>query len=68
MTDDPPSQLAQKFALNRILEEAVDNGSDAVFQVRWTGYGPDDDTWDPEAFQPAGMVARFRARMAKRRR
>ena len=54
--------------MNRIIAEAKDNGGDAIFRVRWTRFGADDDTWEPEAYLPAGVVTPFRARQAKKRR
>ncbi len=60
--------LAGEFYVNRILEEALAEDGTPLFRIRWTGYGPGSDTWEPEEYLPPGMVSRFRARMQRRRR
>ena len=63
-----PSPLETEYFVNRILAEDVADDGTPLFRVRWTGYGADSDTWEPEEYLPPGMVSRFRNRMRRAHR
>jgi len=46
------------FEVERILKEDEDGKR---FLIRWEGYGPDSDTWEPEENVAPALVAAFRA-------
>ena len=50
----------REFMIDRLTAEGIDDTGTPVFRVRWKGYSPRDDTWEPEASLPAPIVARFR--------
>ena len=50
----------REFMIDRLMAEGIDDAGEAVFRVRWKGYSPRDDTWEPVDSLPAPIVARFR--------
>lgn len=39
---------AGQFEIESILDHRQNGQSDREFKIRWKGYGPSDDTWEPE--------------------
>ena len=47
------------FEVESIIRETTSKGK-KLFQVRWKGYKPADDTLEPESSLPASLIAKFR--------
>ena len=52
-----------------VMDKLMTGGIDPLtveryFKVRWYNFGPEADTWEPEADLPAPLVARCRRRLA----
>lgn len=56
-----------EFDVEAILEERPrqKSGGQAHFLIRWLGYGPEHDTWEPEDCVSADLVASFRTAQAR---
>jgi hypothetical protein len=53
--------LTDSFQVEQLLDWKVENGID-LFKVRWFGYGPDDDSWEPaSSFDDPAIVYNFKA-------
>ena len=49
------------FEVESIVEKKMEDG-EPLYRIRWKGYGPDDDTWEPpRSFSDSSIVARFEA-------
>ena len=52
----------KEFEVDSIIDSAVVDGKD-VFKVRWKGYPPSDDTWEPaKNFTNPKFVEKFRTK------
>ena len=51
---------AEEFEVESLLRERRGAGG-SEFLVRWLGYGPEEDSWEPEGNVAAELVADFRA-------
>lgn len=40
---------AQEYWVEDILAHGIADDGTLLYKVRWTGYGPNDDTWEPES-------------------
>ena len=49
------------FEVERVLKERVRKGN-SEFLIRWTSYGPDQDSWEPRSNVEISAVAEFRRR------
>ena len=60
--DKAPSNnaSAQEYVVDKIVD-AVDGFGDGslVYRVRWLGYDPSEDTWEPEEHLPAHFIRRY---------
>ena len=60
--DKEPSNnaSAQEYVVDKIVD-AVDGFGDGslVYRVRWLGYDPSEDTWEPEEHLPAHFIRRY---------
>ena len=53
--------LTDSFQVEQLLDCKVENGIE-LFKVRWFGYGPDDDSWEPAScFDNPAIVYNFKA-------
>jgi Chromo (CHRromatin Organisation MOdifier) domain len=54
------STSAQEYVVDKIVD-AVDSFGDGslVYRVRWLGYDPSEDTWEPEEHLPAHFIRRY---------
>ena len=54
--------LTKAFLIDRIMNHK-DTGKQRLYQVRWLGYGPEDDTWEPvENFIDRSVVQEYELR------
>ena len=65
LTRPPPVNGDEnRFEVDRLLDKRVrryGRGRRVEYLVRWLGYGPEDDTWEPVAHIDSGLVADFEA-------
>lgn len=56
------NEADDEFDVEEILKErpATKTGARAQFLIRWLGYGPEHDTWEPEDCITPELVAQFR--------
>ena len=47
-----------EYAIDRIVTHRPDKDG-MYYRVRWYGYGPEEDTWEPEHHIPANFVTRY---------
>ena len=48
-----------EYPMDRIVAHGYDDSNQLLFQVRWTGYGPDDDTWESSNNIPRNTVVAY---------
>jgi len=54
-----------EWVIDKLMTEGIDPlTGERYFKVRWYNFGPEADTWEPEADLPAPLVARCRRRLA----
>ena len=48
------------FVVDKILDVEVETGSTKRrFLIRWKGYDPEEDRWEPRSHVPPGMIKEF---------
>ena len=52
----------REFAIDRIVGHGEDNDGLPIYRVRWYGYSPQDDTWEPAGNIPDNFLRRYHAR------
>ena len=52
----------REYEIERLLDAGAAEDGSILFRVRWKGYGPQDDTWEPEQNLPREMVRAARQR------
>ena len=53
----------REYEIEDLIAAGVDEAGRILFRVRWKGYGPKDDTWEPESNLPPKMVQAARRRL-----
>ena len=61
--DSSGEEGEEEFEVDSILKERR-SGGESEFLVRWLGYGPEEDSWEPEDNVAVELVAGFRAKSA----
>ena len=51
-----------EYAIERVVAHGETEAGTPIYHVRWYGYGPEDDTWEPAENLPAKFIRRYRAR------
>jgi hypothetical protein len=62
---DAPSRESGLYEVDRIVR-AARKGGRAGYVVRWAGYGPEGDTWEPAAAMPAEALREWATRTRRR--
>ncbi|KAJ3077947.1 hypothetical protein HK102_004846 [Quaeritorhiza haematococci] len=58
---DPDKDLPPKFHFDKIVNHAPDTRRKIdYYLVRWSGYTPDDDTWEPARFVPRPFIQKYK--------
>jgi hypothetical protein len=52
----------EEFVIEPLLSHGVNDDGNVVMQVRWFGFGSDDDTWEPFTHLPKLEVERYAKR------
>jgi len=65
--DGDSEEHSKEYTIDDLIEEWVDDDGVSYFRVRWLGYAPEEDTWEPEANLPPAIVARHRKRTARQK-
>ena len=53
----------REYFIEKLLDAGVSDDGSILFGVRWKGYGPKDDTWEPQENLPKEMVRAARGRL-----
>jgi hypothetical protein len=65
LTRPPPvNEDENRFKVDRLLDKRTrryGRGQRVEYLVRWLGYGPEDDTWEPAANVDSDLIADFEA-------
>lgn len=48
-----------EYVVYRIIDHRLNPNDTVSYRIRWYGYGPSGDTWDPPAYLPHHFVARY---------
>jgi Chromo (CHRromatin Organisation MOdifier) domain len=63
-TTPEPSLEETEYVIERLLDHGQDEDGRTILKVRWAGFKPADDTWEPIQNLPEELVRRY----AKRRK
>jgi Chromo (CHRromatin Organisation MOdifier) domain len=59
----PAGESSSEFVIEKIARlRKADDGS-WMYKVRWNGYTPADDTWEPAHHLPGNMIRRYHRRV-----
>jgi hypothetical protein len=65
LTQPPPvNEDENRFTVDRLLDKRTrrcGRGQRVEYLIRWLGYGPEDDTWEPVAHIDSDLIADFEA-------
>ena len=53
----------REYEIEKVLDAGVADDGSILFRIRWKGYGPSDDTWEPEENLPQEIVRAARRRL-----
>ena len=56
---NPAPSGTEEYAMDRIVDHGYDDNGQMVFQIRWTGYDPSDDTWQSAEDIPRNTVVAY---------
>ena len=42
----------REYGVEDLIAAGIDDDGSILFHIRWKGYGPKDDTWEPESRLP----------------
>ena len=67
---DEDARLPEEYVIETIVDHEVNRSrrnryakyGDTLYKVRWHGYQPDDDTWEPTKHLPRSHISRYYAR------
>jgi hypothetical protein len=60
----PSPEEDAEFVIDRLISLARDDGDNFwVVRVRWPGYFPDDDTWEPASGIPVDMLRKYEQKL-----
>ena len=50
----------QEYEVSKLIDAGLDEEGREVYRVRWTGYGPEEDTWEPASRLPRSLVRAYK--------
>ena len=50
----------QRYEVEKIVDAGLDDDGHAIYRVRWQGYTPSEDTWEPARYLPHQLVRAYR--------
>ena len=62
VTPDGAPPPEPEYAIDRIVGHGEDDKGRPLYRVRWYGYPPEDDTWEPAGNIPDNFLRRYHAR------
>jgi hypothetical protein len=51
----PEPEVERDYVIERIVDAQSDNAGQPLYRVRWMGYNPEEDTWEPEGNLPSHL-------------
>lgn len=62
MTGQEPATYDQEFVVDHIVDHVLDSKGVWFYQIRWYGYPPEEDTWEPIQHLPRSKVITYHRR------
>ena len=54
------AQSQRRYEIGGLVDAGVDEQGNELYKVRWAGYGPGDDTWEPAENLPAALIRDYK--------
>ena len=54
------TQDQRHYEIGGLVDAGVDEQGNELYKVRWAGYGPGDDTWEPAENLPAALIREYK--------
>ena len=55
----PEPDVEREYVVERIVDAQSDDAGQPLYRVRWMGYTPEEDTWEPEGNLPSHFIRRY---------
>ena len=50
----------RRYEIGGLVDAGIDDNGNELYKVRWAGYGPADDTWEPASNLPSALVREYK--------
>ena len=50
----------RRYEIGGLVDAGVDDQGNELYKVRWAGYGPEDDTWEPSENLPHALIHEYK--------
>jgi Chromo (CHRromatin Organisation MOdifier) domain len=56
---EPEPEAEREYVVERIVDAQSDDVGQPLYRVRWMGYSPEEDTWEPTGNLPSHFIRRY---------
>jgi Chromo (CHRromatin Organisation MOdifier) domain len=56
---EPEPEAEREYVIERIVDAQSDDVGQPLYRVRWMGYSPEEDTWEPTGNVPSHFIRRY---------
>jgi hypothetical protein len=63
-----PRSIGKEYVVERLVDVGQDGKGRRLYRVRWLGYKPEEDTWEPAENLPQHVIRRFDQAATRQRR